>query len=131
MKKFFSTILIGSLLWCSISFAEWVSFIDDYKFFGDDVWNYEDESIKKDKDYTYVWIMQDFTNLPKGSVPMSVQYYIKINCKLMQYDYMEAINYRFPLGTGESRNFNYPEVEWRSSPPGSVYDQILKVICSK
>ena len=130
MKKFLS-ILIVSLLWCNISLAEWIPFPDTYKFFGDDVWHYEDESIKKDKNYTYVWIMQDFTALPKGSVPMSVQYYIKINCKLMQYDYMEAINYRFPLGTGASRKFHYPEVEWRSSPPGSVYDKILKSICSK
>ena len=126
MKKIL-TILIASLLWCNISFAEWVLVAVTEK----DYFYYEDESIKKDKDYTYVWIMQDFTALPKGSVPMSVQYYIKINCKLMQYDYMEAINYRFALGTGASRKFHYPEVEWRSSPPGSVYDKILKSICSK
>ena len=125
MKKIL-TILIASLLWCNISFAKWVFVAVTEK----DYFYYEDESIKKDNNYTYVWIMDDMIVFESPHVK-SFKIHWKINCSLMQYDVMQIINYRFKLGTGASERFDYPNVEWSSAPPGAAYDEIMKVVCSK
>ena len=125
MKKIL-TILIASMFWCNISFAKWV-FI---AVTSEDYYYYEDTTIKKDKDYSYVWILDDMIVSESPHVK-SMKMYLKINCSLIQYDFMQIISYRFKLGTGASNLREYPKVQWSSAPPKTPFHEIMSVVCSK
>ena len=120
------TILITILLWCNTSLAEWVFLTQTSK----DYYYYENETITKDDNYSYVWIMDDMIVSESPNVK-SLKIYMKINCSLMQYDFMQIISYRFKLGTGASNSRSYPKEEWLSAPPKTAFNEVMKVICSK
>jgi hypothetical protein len=124
MKKIL-IVLIINLLCCNISFAEWVMATQTKT----DYYYYDNESIKKDNNYTYVWVLDDMTVPEPNSKSMKL--YMKINCKLLQFDYMQIIKYTGQLGKGSPTLYNYPKVEWTAAPPGSAFDLIFRQVCSK
>ena len=127
MKKLL--LLLFSLILSFNSYGEWTKTnedIDGASFYIDF------ETVNKlDNGYVVFWMMAD-VDLNKDGY-MSSKTYWQGDCNLSRMKALSLIQYKEPMGLGESQSASESEVElagWQYLPPDSIGLDILETVCS-
>ncbi len=127
MKKLL--LLLFSLMLSFNSYGEWTKTnedIDGASFYIDF------ETVNKlDNGYVVFWMMAD-VDLNKDGY-MSSKTYWQGDCNLSRMKALSLIQYKEPMGLGESQSASESEVElagWQYLPPDSIGLDILETVCS-
>ena len=86
------------------------------------------KTFKKDKNYSYIWILDDLT-IPFKNTKSSASHH-QIDCKLTRSKVLQYIFYTDQMGTGMPKPFVRDTIKWTSYPPGSQMFNLIKVICN-
>ena len=127
MKKLL--LLLFSLILSFNSYGEWTKTSEDI----DGASFYIDfETVNKlDNGYVVFWMMAD-VDLNKDGY-MSSKTYWQGDCNLSRMKALSLIQYKEPMGLGESQSASESEVElagWEYLPPDSIGLDILETVCS-
>ena len=121
------TLLVSTTMFSSPSYAEWTKVTENVNgttFFVDF------ERIRKHDGYVYFWRLSDYLK-PNSSGSFSGIIYEQGDCKLFRSKYLSDTYYTGPMGTGENNGgSNMPDKEWDYPKPNSVFEIILKKVCS-
>ena len=123
-KPILLTTLILSLMFSSISFAEWTKVSENVS---GSTFYVDFDTVKEGGGYVYFWYLGDFLKPIKGD--LSDKSYIQGDCKKFRYKLLSDSYHKEPMGRGDSETNNTPDKEWRYSPPDSAGETILKSVC--
>ena len=124
MKTLLTTVtLVFTLIFSSTSFAEWTE-IDVVKS-GNTVY-VDFDRIRKHDGYVYYWKLVDILEPDNGE--LSIQEYVKADCKLFRRKILGHIDHQQPMGRDDGvtslRNF-----QWDYPKPRSLTGILLSQVC--
>ena len=129
MKRLLITIFL-LLTVQSTSFAEWtlVTSSNEYKFYIDF------ETIKTRGEYSYHWELSNKVNptveeIQNPQIYLSNFRYVKVNCSLSAFMYMQITRFKYHDGKGKSRAIQ-PDSAWRYAIPGTIGESLINVVCN-
>ena len=119
------TALVFTVTLSSPSYAEWTKVSED----ADGPAFYVDfERIRKHDGYVYYWELTDILKPIQYGV-LSIKVYKQGDCKLFRNKDLSVFFHKQPMGDGTSETFTPPD-KWKSPPPTSVNEIILKAVCN-
>ena len=121
-----SAIFLGLLMATGTASAEWVQIgeTDSSNFYIDPA------TIRKDGNLRKVWEITDLKQRSKDGA-MSVRVRTEYDCKNERFWTMSLSDHSEPMAGGETLNsFTYRDRDWRETPPGSVGETMLKIVCT-
>ena len=129
MKK---TLLILALslptVMCSSpSYSKWTKV---NKTVSGDTFYVDYERIRKQGGYRYFWQLQDYLKPTKYGI-LSRKTYNQVDCKLFRYRKLNSVLHKQPMGLGWWRTSPKKGLKWQYSSPSTVYDIVLKKVCSR
>ena len=126
MKKSIIFIILN-LFFMNTSFAEWILGSTTKT----DTYYYEDSTIVKDGDITYIWILVDKKEVGEAG-EMSTKAYLPIKCKLNQFQLVQMIYYPKKMGSGNLiERVDNPDIKWIAAAPGSAWAGLIKRVCGR
>ena len=133
MKKLtILTTLIFSLMFSSTSFAEWTKVVEGRGGSNiGDTFYVDFGRIKKNDGYVYFWTLSDYLKPNQGY--MSDKKYNQGDCKLFRFKGLGLFLHKEPMGSGTGELMTIPKKYkvWIYPPPNSVFEPILKEVCSR
>jgi hypothetical protein len=90
------------------------------------------ERMRKHGGYVYWWDLTDYPKPTKHGT-LSSKVYTQGDCKLFRYKYLSYSFHKEPMGggTGDVQEPVKKHQGWKYPPPNSVYENILKSVCSR
>ena len=88
------------------------------------------ETIRKVDGFVYYWTLVDFLK-PTDYGYLSSKTYKEGDCKLFRTKSLSYSFHKEPMGGGTGESYNPENPEWDYPPPNSVWDGILKSVCSR
>lgn len=77
------------------------------------------------------WMIRSHNKkVPEVHDALSVKYIKEINCKMMRSRMVDLIVYEGKYGTGDVK-WTHSQREWRNIVPGTVGEDVAKIICSR
>ena len=116
-----------SIFYVNSSFAGWTigSATEDETYY------YENSSIVKDGEITYVWALMDLKKVGEYG-EMSNKIYLPIKCKINQFQLVQIIKYPKKMGKGKLiERIENPDIKWIGAPPGSAWAGLIKRVCAR
>ena len=126
MKKTFLLIFL-SLFFTNSTFADWVRGSATKS----NIFYYDKNSIVKDGEITYIWILVDEKKVGDYG-QLSNKAYLPIKCKLKHFQIVQLIYYSGNMGTGNIlERIDNPDIKWIAAPPNSAWEGLLKRVCAR
>ncbi len=94
-----------------------------------DYYYVEKKSVRKAGNFHYYWRLVDKLE-PDEIGYFSIKYYIKADCETRNIAVLSLNFHKQQMGVGEAFIYNYTDENWLYTPPGSVQDFELDVICT-
>ena len=126
------TLLFTSVFFSSSSFAEWTSVSQGTgESNSGDAFYIDYDRIRKNDGFVYFWTLSDYLNPNQGY--MSDKKYNQGDCKLFRVKSLSLFLHRKQMGGGSGEIISIPEdyKVWIYPPPKSIFEIILKSICSR
>ena len=123
--RFFSIFLLANI--SNIARADWTAVgntVDESNYY-----YVEKNSIRKVGNFHYYWRLVDKLE-PDEMGYFSIKYYIKADCETRNIAVLSLNFHKQQMGVGEAFIYNYTDENWLDTPPGSVQDFELDVICT-
>ena len=127
MKKLILILLFSTVMFSSSSYAGWTVL---GKTADGDTFYVDYERIRKHDGYVYWWELNDYLK-PTKYGDLSGKTYRQGDCKLFRYKSLSYVHHNQPMGrdTGDSNSPKNPE--WKYLPPNTIWETILKAVCSR
>ena len=128
MKKLIPilTIFLSFFLFPSTSLGEWKPVSKSID--GKDVFFLDFDRIRESGDYVYYWSLGNF---PESDGTLSVMIYQKGDCERFTHKIIDVYGFEGQMGQGEETGHDNSESKWRSPPPNSSLEIMLKSVCER
>ena len=125
MKKLLLT-LLASLLFTGSAWAEWVKVAES-----DDFVRYIDPAtVRKDGNLVKVWEITDYKKRDKDG-KLSLRSRTEYDCKQERYRGLSISQHSGPMASSTTLFSSEGPFTWSEIPPGTVSEEVLKIICAK
>ena len=131
MKFFIKKIILISsvfLIFTSSSYADWVKYISNE--IGDDFY-ISPKSIENKGKFVFYSSLSNYTKKPLKSGTRSLISYIKVDCDLLRYKFVNTKSYKELWGEKLKKETNDEDAEWRHLKPRDTREIALRAVCQK
>ena len=126
MKKILiSFTIIFSMMFTSVSFAEWTKVVTAAN--GSEVY-IDFDRIRKNDGFIYYWELDNYME-PDTNSHFSVESYNKGDCNAFRVQSLMLKSYEKPMGKGNANDPFDPKDGWVYPSPNSVLEEILNLVC--
>jgi hypothetical protein len=123
LKKFIFTVIIFSN---SYAWANWIN------FGGNSILTVyiDPASLRKDGNFRKIWQLQDLQQRDKDG-EFSRRVRMEYDCKNERFRALSWTMHSAQMAQGEILSDNSKAAQWSDIPPGTIADDILKLVCTK
>ena len=123
MKKLF---LVCLLMLAGSAWAEWVMYSKSEK----STFYYDPATIRKDGNMRRVWELHDL-RMRRNNGVISRRMRQEYDCKEERYRFLFVSGHSEPMAKGEILITEGEDNVWDAIAPGTISDEILKIVCAK
>ena len=121
------TLLFSAAIFSSPSYAEWTKVSENVN---GDTFYVDYDRIRQQGGYLYFWQLADYLNPTRYGI-LSRKIYNQVDCKLFRYRSLSSVVYKKPMGLGWWRTSPKKKPEWQYPLSNTMYEIVLKKICSR
>ena len=126
MKKILiSFTIIFSMMFTSVSFAEWTKVGISAK--GDDFY-VDFDRFRKHDGFVYFWMLSNYLE-PTDMGTLSSETYRQVDCNLLRYKTLSWVFHEKPMGGDIGSTNNESEKTWQYAKPNSIIETVLNSVC--